>query len=100
LNRVKELLDMQPIMPKLKLRIFKNRGELNDEYFRIFNTRGNCPSFYVYKYNTIYTSEADISDSILAHEMAHAVIDHYFTVIPPRGVAEVLASYVDIHLEE
>lgn len=99
-SRVKELLDMYPQMPKLNMRIFKNKGELEEEYFKIFNTREDAASFYVHKYNTIYMSEEGVSDSVIAHEMAHAVIDHYFAVIPPRNVAEVLAAYVDIHLEE
>ena len=41
----------------------------------------------------------DISDSVMAHEMAHAVIDNYFNVIPPEKTAELLATYVDSHLE-
>ena len=35
---------------------------------------------------------------ILAHEMAHAVIDHYFGVKPPKATAEILAQYVDAHI--
>lgn len=99
-NRVKEILDMHPNMPKISIRIFKDRSELREEYFKIFKTKEDLASFYVYKYDTIYTSEEEISDSVIAHEMAHAVIDHYFDIIPPKTVAEVLASYVDIHLEE
>jgi hypothetical protein len=42
----------------------------------------------------------DVTDSQIAHEMAHAVIDDYFKVIPPERTAEFLAVYVDSHLEE
>ena len=66
---------------------------------RIFGKPGDFKAFYVYKYNTIYTSESDIEDSVIIHEMAHAIIDHYFSVIPPETVGEVLAAYVDAHLE-
>ncbi|MCX5666928.1 MAG: hypothetical protein NTY34_01245, partial [Candidatus Omnitrophica bacterium] len=66
----------------------------------IFKTRESYKSFYVHAYRTIYTSEESISDSVMVHEMAHAVIDNYFSVVPPAKVAEVLASYVDLHLEE
>lgn len=99
-RRVKEILDMFPNIPKLKIKIFNTREELNEEYFKIFKTRENFKSFYIYKYNTIYTSEEDISDSVIAHEMGHAIVDHYFAIIPPGKVAEVLASYVDMHLED
>ncbi|MFA5256015.1 MAG: hypothetical protein WC419_04910 [Candidatus Omnitrophota bacterium] len=98
-NRVQDVLDMYPKTPRINIKIFKDRDELNDESSKIFGKAQDSRSFYVYKYNTIYTSEGDIDDSVLIHEMAHAIIDHYFSVIPPETVAEILASYVDAHLE-
>jgi hypothetical protein len=37
-------------------------------------------------------------EGILAHEMAHAIIDQFLTVRPPSATAEILARYVDGHL--
>lgn len=51
-------------------------------------------------FNTIYSSMQDVSDSNISHEMAHAVIDDYFKVAPPEKTAELLAVYVDSHLDE
>ena len=99
-NRVQDVLDMHPKTPRIKIKIFKDRDGLNDEFAKIFGKEGDFKSFYVYKYNTIYTSESDIEDSVIIHEIAHAIIDHYFSVIPPETVGEILASYVDSHLEE
>lgn len=100
-RRAEEILDMQPPNMHLNIKIFHSRSELNDEYFRIFNSReGEYKSFYIHKYDTIYTSEEDISDSVIAHEMGHAIVDHYFAVIPPEKVRELLASYVDLHLAD
>ena len=98
-NRVQDVLDMHPKTPRIKIKIFKDRDELNNEFVKIFGKKGDFKSFYVYKYNTIYTSESDIEDSVIIHEMAHAIIDHYFSVIPPETVGEILAAYVDAHLE-
>ena len=99
-NRVQDVLGMHPKIPKINIVIFKNRDELNDEFAKIFGKNEDFRSFYVYKHNTICTSESDIEDSVIIHEMAHAIIDHYFSVIPPETVGEILASYVDLHLEE
>ena len=99
-NRVQDSLDMHPKTPRIKIKIFKDRDELNGEFVKIFGKKGGFRSFYVYKYNTIYTSESDIGDSVIIHETAHAIIDHYFSVIPPETVGEILAAYVDAHLEE
>ena len=100
LNRAKEILGMYWKAPKISVKIFKDRDELSGEYVKIFGDRQDYKSFYVYKYNTIYTSGEDISDSVVSHEIAHAIIDHYFAVVPPKQVSEILASYVDMHLED
>ena len=102
LRRAEEILDMRlpDLRIKIKIKIFRTRKELNDEYSKIFAATEDIKSFYIYKYNTIYVSEEDISDSVIAHEMGHAIIDHYFSVIPPEKVRELLASYVDLHLAD
>lgn len=99
-NRVKEILDMRPRCPKLKIKIFTNKNELRDEYKRIFGGDEDIKSFYVHKNRTIYTSEDVFSDSVIAHEMGHAIVDHYFDTIPPPKIAEMLACYVDMHLDD
>ncbi|MFA6321186.1 MAG: hypothetical protein WCY36_04940 [Candidatus Omnitrophota bacterium] len=98
------ILDMRPANIHVNIKIFKTRAEVEGEYLKIFNSAKpsaeDLKAFYVNKYNTIYTSEEDISDSVVAHEMGHAIIDHYFAVIPPEKIRELLASYVDLHLAE
>lgn len=100
LARAEEILDMHPKDMHIMIRIFPTRLELNEEYFRIFNAKEEYKSFYINKFKTIYISAEDVSDSVLAHEMGHAIVDHYFAVIPPEKVREILASYVDLHLAE
>lgn len=99
LLRVEEILAMYPPSMELKIKIFRDRRELCGEYSTIFCTVQNYKSFYIHGLRTIYTSMQDISDSVIAHEIAHAVIDNYFLVIPPEKTAELLATYVDSHLE-
>jgi hypothetical protein len=99
-DRAKEILDMRPHNPGITIKIFKNRRELNEEYYSIFKEKRNIISFYIYKHNTIYTNEADISDSVIAHEMGHAIVDHYFAVRPPETVRELLSEYVNAHLDD
>lgn len=100
LKRAKEILDMWPEKMNLKIKIFKDRDTLNNEYLKIFGTKPDYKSFYIYKYDTIYTSEEDVSDSIIAHEMGHAIVDHYFSKVPPPKISELMAQYVDLHLED
>lgn len=96
-NKVKDILGVHPAMPKIKIKIFKDADELNSAYFMLFGKKGDSKSFYVHKYNTIYTSENTITDPVIAHEMAHAVIDHYLPAVPSEIAGEMMASYVDAY---
>ena len=99
-DRAKQILDMRPNLPKIAIRIFDERDAVEREYNRLFHVKRDMRSFYVNKYSTIYTSEDDISDSVIVHEIGHAIIDNYFSAVPPPKVAEILASFVDVHLDD
>lgn len=57
-------------------------------------------SFYFHEKNIIYISVQDLELGILGHEIAHAIISHYFVVPPPMKVQEVLCGYVDFNLRK
>ena len=97
-ERVQEILDMRKRMKKVTIHIYHNREQLHDAYFDIYMKICRYRAWYIYEYNTIYVNSDDINEGILAHEMAHSIIDHYLTVRPPSATAEILARYVDSHL--
>ncbi|PIP68005.1 MAG: hypothetical protein CO035_00535 [Candidatus Omnitrophica bacterium CG_4_9_14_0_2_um_filter_42_8] len=99
-NRTEEILDMYPARIHVTINIYKTQEELNKIYEEFFNEPNNAVSFYIYKTNTIYTIESKLTENILAHEMAHCIIDHYFVMLPPRKIQEMLAVYVDVHLKD
>jgi len=100
LLRVKDVLGMDPKDFHIKIRVFKTRQEMNDAYAWMFNERANFRSFYIHYFKSVYTNEQDFIDSVMAHELGHAVIDHYFSVPPPTKMAELMAIYVDAHLDQ
>ncbi|MBP6342834.1 MAG: hypothetical protein KA403_02760 [Candidatus Omnitrophica bacterium] len=55
-------------------------------------------AFYLDDTKTIYLSINDLTVGILGHEMAHAIISHYFGAPPPQNIQEILAGYVDYSL--
>jgi len=99
-GRVEDILDMYPSRVHVTINIYKGRDGLDAAYEEIFNEPNRATSFYIYKTNTIYTTERAISEKILAHEMAHCIIDHYFVILPPRKIQEMLAVYADVHLKD
>jgi len=97
--KVEDILDMYPSRIQVIINIYKDQMGLDRAYEGIFHEPNTAKSFYIYKTNTIYTTERAISEAILAHEMAHCIIDHYFVILPPRKIQEMLAVYADVHLK-
>lgn len=106
-GRVQEILDMHKKMKKVKIIIYPNKEQLHTAYSgiykkssRSYKTSSLLRAWYIYEYNTIYLNVNDLHEGMLAHEMAHSIIDHYLLVRPPKATAEILARYVDSHLIE
>ena len=98
--KVQEILDMRPKGLHVKVRIYREQDDLDRVYMEIFNSENKFITFYIFKLNTIFSSEEKISANVLAHEIAHAIVDNYFSVIPPPKVAELIAQYADVHLRD
>jgi len=97
---VQELLDMRPNKLRMDARIYRTRQDIDTVYMEIFNEQNKFIAFYVFKLNTFYGCEEKISAAVLAHEMAHCVIDRYFEVTPPKKIGEMIAHYAELHLRE
>lgn len=98
--KVQELLDMRPKDIHLNVKIYRDKNDLDRIYVQIFSEENKFIAFYVFKLSTLFASEWKISANILAHEIAHCIVDHYFSVIPPKKIAEMIAQYADLHLQD
>jgi len=96
--KVQQILDMRKRMKKVTINIYHNKNQLHTAYYKIYGNPCKVRAWYIYEYNTIYINIDDVNERLLAHEMAHYVIDNYLSVRPPRNAAEILASYADKHL--
>ena len=97
-ERVQEILDMKKSMKKIFIELYSDKENLQKAFRNINETYKSYRAGYIYEYNSIYLNVNDVHAGMLAHEMAHAIIDHYMTVRPPSATAEILARYVDSHL--
>jgi len=98
-ERVQEILDMRKKSEKkVKIQLYSGKKALEAAYKELFGGKLNVRAWYIFETNTIFINVNDVHEGMLAHEMAHSVIDHYLTVRPPRAAAEILAVYVDTHL--
>jgi hypothetical protein len=93
-----DTLDMQLYSYKGEIKVCKNFDQLKAIYKTLFDKELVRQSFYVNDLNTIYISEEFFKPEILGHEIAHAVISHYFVVLPSVKIQEVLSAYVEYQL--
>ena len=97
-EKVQEILDMRKSMEKVTIYIGHDKQELHSLYQKIFKTPCHLRAWYVYELNAVYINVDDIHEGIIAHEIAHSIIDHYLLIRPPKATVEILARYVDGHL--
>jgi hypothetical protein len=98
-DKVMSLLDMRPADFHFSIYLCRTTAEFETAYRRL-GIKSDVPAaFYSHLNRGITVSLEDINDGMLAHEIAHAVICAYFGAPPPARMQEVLAQYVDSHLE-
>lgn len=97
--QVSDILDMHLYSLKINIKVCKNEEELRTLYKGMFNAElGGRLSFYEYSSNTIYVSAESFTREIVGHEMAHAIISHYFVIPPSIKIQEVLSMYAEYNL--
>ncbi len=84
IERVKTVLDMHP--PSFKVSIFLRQNP------------GGAIAFYSHESRSITAVPNRVTDGVLAHEIAHAIMNSYFSTAPPEKTQEILAQYVDQNL--
>ncbi len=97
-ERAKNLLGMHGFVNQIKIRLYKDKDQLKKAYYEIYKSQSDVRAWYTHKELTVYIQLEDLHEGMLAHELAHAVIDHYLMVPPPHETAEILARYVDSKL--
>lgn len=82
------------------IKIFSSKVELNSEFKNIFGVTLPSSAYYDHENNTLYFSLETMTLGMLGHEIAHAIISHYFVVPPPEKIQEILSGYVEFKLKK
>lgn len=99
-DRVKAILDMYPKNFRIDIKITADANLVQSIYKKRYYREVEFVAFYSPQERTIYISAEDAKSNILAHELAHAIIDQYFGVAAPVKIHEILAQYVDENFED
>jgi len=96
-DKVSQLLGMYGKKHKMTINLYPKKYfyEVRD---RINGKNCRFRAMYIFEQNTIYINLEDVHEGILAHEIAHAIIDNYLSVRPPKTTSEILARYVEENL--
>ncbi|MFH1577510.1 MAG: hypothetical protein ABIC18_00350 [Candidatus Omnitrophota bacterium] len=89
-----DVLHMYLYKFKGNIRICQNQEELKRFFGEFSHGKLNAPAFYAQSTDSIYVNPQKINPQILAYEIAHIIIAHYFAVLPPKEVREILAKDV------
>ncbi|MCF6178390.1 MAG: hypothetical protein L3J63_03240 [Geopsychrobacter sp.] len=98
IGRIQEILDMRPKNLHFTIQILSSPQEVQATFFKEYNRKVDYIAFYSPRSETVYLSTKKLRRTVLAHEMAHAVIDRYFGKAPPVKIHELLAQYVEKQL--
>ncbi|SPD72148.1 conserved hypothetical protein [uncultured Desulfobacterium sp.] len=99
-EKAQQILDMRKNIKRVTINIHHDKEQLHQAYQDIYNKPCPVRAWYEYAHTTIYININDMHEGMLAHEMAHHIIDNYFLVRPPSATSEILARYVDSHLKK
>jgi len=96
-DKVEQILGMYGHRDKVIINLYP-KSSFYEVRKRINSKNCRFRAWYIFEQNTIYINVGDVHEGILAHEIAHAIIDNYLSVRPPKNTSEILARYVDKNL--
>jgi hypothetical protein len=99
-ERVETILEMFPNELTFKIVLFSSKDEVQATFKNKYGKNVDYIAFYSPRDRTIFVSVKDIDLGIIAHEIAHIVIDQYYGIPTPAKLHEILAQYVEMHLKD
>jgi hypothetical protein len=99
-ERVERILEMRPRNFTISLYVLPDADKIRALYKKKYYREVDFIAFYAPGEKAIYIAADEAKSVILAHEIAHAVIDQFFGVAAPVKIHELLAQYVEENFEE
>ncbi|MBU0480770.1 MAG: hypothetical protein KKG47_06695 [Proteobacteria bacterium] len=100
LEQVQLVLEMFPEKLRFEILLFSTAEEAREELFKRYRKKVNFISFYSRKENALYLAAQHSELKVVAHELGHVVVEHYFDRAPPVKIHEVMARYAVDHIAD
>ena len=99
-EKAMRVLDMYPRPLKYSIKILPGTDEVARAFKRIYNVDVNYIAFYSPRLNRVFYSSNNGRLRVTCHEIGHVVVENYFKVSPPQRIHEVMAQYVEKHIND
>ena len=100
IEKAETILEMFPDQLQMKIVLLEKSADVARVFKDKYGKNVDYVAFYSLSEDTIYISVNDAKLAVLAHEIGHAVIDHYFKVRPPYNVHELMAQFVEKRISD
>jgi hypothetical protein len=100
IEKVESVLEMFPRNLRFTVMLLPGEKDVQKVYREKYRAEVDYIAFYSPRDETVYVSVDDIRRGVLAHELAHVVVDHYYGVPTPVRIHEILARFAESHLED
>jgi hypothetical protein len=100
LEKAETVLDMFPNGLHIRVVLLDSADDVARVYKQKYNKNVNHIAYYSLSEDTIYVSVDDARLHVIAHEMGHAIVDHYFDVRPPYNIHELMAQFTEKHITD
>ena len=99
-EKVMAVLEMFPKKIRFTLVLLPTARDVQRLYRENYGKEVDFIAFYSPQHKTMYLSMADVELKVIAHEIGHVVVDHFFDVPPPVKIHELLAQFAETHITD
>lgn len=99
-EKIESILEMFPDVLHFKMNVLATSQDVQQVYLAKYDRRVDHIAYYSLKEKTIYISTDDANLRVMAHEIGHVVVDHYYKTPTPSKIHEVLAQYAEKYISE
>jgi hypothetical protein len=99
-EKAMKVLDMHPLPLTFSIDILPDTDAVADAFKRIYNVDVNYIAFYSPRLNHVFYSAGNGRLRVTCHEIGHVIVENYFKVSPPQRIHEVMAQFVEKHIND
>ncbi len=100
IEKAEVVLDMFPNGLHITLVLLPDQSDVVRVYKSKYGKNVDHIAYYSLSEKTIYISVDDTSLRVLAHEVGHAIVDHFYKVRTPYTIHELMAQFTERHIRD